>query len=143
MSGSSDSSIDGPGIPISGSSFRATHAGSRGQDGPSTAAGDSSQASWIVAWFLISVGDWTRVSSSLVCMRRTETVCARDKNPKPIAPAVSTQTGLLLEPPLDLSAYTREKFIEGTSTVGRERSGRRGPIRSFPRRRIPESAPAA
>lgn len=38
-----------------------------------------------------------------------------------IAPAASTGTGLLLEPPLDLSAYTREKFIEMSSTIGTNR----------------------
>ncbi|MBL9175355.1 MAG: cytochrome c [Verrucomicrobiales bacterium] len=53
-----------------------------------------------------------------------EARAGHETSPKLIAPAVSTQTGLLLEPPLDLSAYTREKFIEGTSTVGRERIGR-------------------
>jgi hypothetical protein len=35
-----------------------------------------------------------------------------------IAPAQSTYSGLLLEPPLDLAWYTREKFIEQSSTVG-------------------------
>ena len=32
--------------------------------------------------------------------------------------APSTQSGLLLQPPLDLAWYTREKFIEQSSTVG-------------------------
>jgi hypothetical protein len=41
--------------------------------------------------------------------------------PSPIAPAVSTHTGLLLEPPLDLSWFTREKFIAASSTVGSEK----------------------
>jgi hypothetical protein len=35
-----------------------------------------------------------------------------------IAPARSTQSGLLLQPPLDLAWYTREKFVEQSSTVG-------------------------
>lgn len=39
----------------------------------------------------------------------------------PIAPAVSTDTGLLLEPPLDLSWFTREKFLAASSTVGAEK----------------------
>jgi len=35
-----------------------------------------------------------------------------------VAPARSTQSGLLLQPPLDLAWYTREKFVEQSSTVG-------------------------
>jgi hypothetical protein len=41
--------------------------------------------------------------------------------PTPIAPAKSIQTGLLLEPPLDLAWFTREKFIEASSTIGAEK----------------------
>ncbi|QDT72966.1 c-type cytochrome [Lacipirellula limnantheis] len=41
--------------------------------------------------------------------------------PPAIAPAKSTETGLLLEPPLDLAWYTREKFVEQSSTVGVEK----------------------
>lgn len=41
--------------------------------------------------------------------------------PTPIAPAKSIQTGLLLEPPLDLAWFTREKFVEAMSTVGAEK----------------------
>lgn len=41
-----------------------------------------------------------------------------------IAPALSTQSGLLLEPPLDLGWYTREKFVEQSSTVGAEKIGK-------------------
>ncbi len=37
------------------------------------------------------------------------------------APAKSTNSGLLLEPPLDLAWYTREKFVEQSSTVGAEK----------------------
>src|SRR5689334_621605 len=40
---------------------------------------------------------------------------------KLIAPANSTNTGLLLEPPLDLAWFTREKFIAESSTVGAEK----------------------
>lgn len=39
----------------------------------------------------------------------------------PIAPAKSTNTGLLLEPDLDLSWFTREKFVEMVSTVGKHK----------------------
>ena len=37
---------------------------------------------------------------------------------KLIAPAVSTRSGLLLEPALDLSDFTREKFIKAIATIG-------------------------
>lgn len=40
---------------------------------------------------------------------------------KLIAPAASTGTGLLLEPPLDLDWFTREKFIAESSTIGAEK----------------------
>ncbi|MCA9150431.1 MAG: hypothetical protein KDA92_14065 [Planctomycetales bacterium] len=49
---------------------------------------------------------------------------AVDKDSPDIAPAVSTQTGLLLEPPLTLPELTRERFVELVSTVGKERIGR-------------------
>ncbi|MDZ4782161.1 MAG: hypothetical protein SGJ19_18090 [Planctomycetia bacterium] len=45
--------------------------------------------------------------------------------PKPIQPARSIGTGLLLEPPLDLSWFTREKFIAEVSTVGAEKLNKR------------------
>lgn len=44
-----------------------------------------------------------------------------DDEPKPIAPAQSIGSGLLLEPPLDLAWFTREKFIAESSTVGAEK----------------------
>ena len=53
---------------------------------------------------------------------------------KLIAPAVSTGSGLLLEPPLDLSAFTRAKFLELSSSVGTQRIGRSwtSPVQSLP-----------
>ena len=39
----------------------------------------------------------------------------------PIAPAVSTGTGLLLEPALTLPEFTREKFAAAMATVGPEK----------------------
>jgi hypothetical protein len=44
-----------------------------------------------------------------------------DDSPKLIAPAVSTGTGLLLEPALDFPEFTREKFVELSSSVGAEK----------------------
>ncbi|MEO8270326.1 MAG: cytochrome c [Aureliella sp.] len=38
-----------------------------------------------------------------------------------IAPAKSIQSGLLLEPPLDLDWFTREKFLEIMASVGKEK----------------------
>lgn len=38
--------------------------------------------------------------------------------PQRIKPAASTATGLLLEPPLDLSQYTKEAFVEASSSIG-------------------------
>jgi hypothetical protein len=46
---------------------------------------------------------------------------AKDNGPNLIAPAVSTGTGLLLEPALTLPEFTREKFVEAMSTVGAEK----------------------
>jgi len=54
--------------------------------------------------------------------------------PPPIAPAESTQTGLLLEPPLDLTWYTREKFVAMSSTVGLDKIGKKwtSPVVTLP-----------
>lgn len=41
--------------------------------------------------------------------------------PAPIAPAVSTHSGLLLEPPLNLDWLSRARFLEMMSTVGPEK----------------------
>lgn len=46
---------------------------------------------------------------------------AKDKSPKLIPPAVSTGTGLLLEPALTLPEFTREKFAAAMATVGPEK----------------------
>lgn len=49
---------------------------------------------------------------------------AAERVAPPIPPAVSLGTGLLLEPPLNLSAYTRETFVAQVSTVGTNRIGK-------------------
>ncbi len=46
---------------------------------------------------------------------------AKVQPPKPIAPAVSTGTGLLLEPALTLPEFTREKFAAAMASVGSEK----------------------
>jgi hypothetical protein len=61
-----------------------------------------------------------------------------DKRPELIAPAVSTGTGLLLEPALTLPEFTREKFIAEMNTVGPEKINKRWtnpvvPLPSHPR----------
>ena len=55
-------------------------------------------------------------------------------DPPPIPAAASTKTGLLLEPPLDLDWLTREKFIEMSSTVGRDKIGKKwtSPVVTLP-----------
>lgn len=77
-----------------------------------------------------------RLSASLMCstmiflaamITRSRTVVAEPAQPTDvprIAPPHSLSTGLLLEPPLDLSHVTRDKFIEMVSTVGREKIGK-------------------
>ncbi len=51
-----------------------------------------------------------------------------------IKPAASTGTGLLLEPPLDLSRFTREDFLKVANTVGPERIRRpwTSPVTTLP-----------
>lgn len=51
-----------------------------------------------------------------------------------IKPAFSTQTGLLLEPPLDLSHFTTEDFVAASSSVGTEKIHKKwtSPITSLP-----------
>jgi hypothetical protein len=44
--------------------------------------------------------------------------------PQLIAPPQSTDSGLLLEPPLDLAWYTRDKFVKQSLTVGSEKVGK-------------------
>jgi len=59
---------------------------------------------------------------SLLCSREAkaqESVALLEvTEPSPIAPAESIQSGLLLEPPVDLAWFTQEKFVEEMSTVG-------------------------
>ena len=50
---------------------------------------------------------------------------AAERVAPPIPPAVSLGTGLLLEPPLDLSGYSRETFVAQVSTVGTNRIGKK------------------
>ena len=46
---------------------------------------------------------------------------SNDQSPPPmIRAATSTNTGLLLEPPVDLAWFTREKFVAESSTIGAE-----------------------
>ena len=59
---------------------------------------------------------------------------AKEESPELIAPAVSTGTGLLLEPALTLPEFTREKFAEAMATVGPEKIRKRwtSPVVSLP-----------
>ncbi len=64
---------------------------------------------------------------------RPVTVAAAD-TAAPIAPAISTGTGLLLEPPLDLTQFTRAWFEKDSATVGAHRIRRpwTNPVVSLP-----------
>ena len=59
---------------------------------------------------------------------------AQSEGPKQIAPAVSTGTGLLLEPALTLPEFTRETFAAAMATVGPEKINKRwtSPIVALP-----------
>jgi hypothetical protein len=77
---------------------------------------------------VILFSGWADFRSALVA----ESPKATD--PPPIAPAASTGTGLLLQPPLDLASLTRGQFIEMSSTVGRDKIGKQwtSPVVSLP-----------
>ena len=62
------------------------------------------------------------------------TESSRGNKKTAIAPAKSIQTGLLLEPPLELDWFTREKFVELSSTVGRDKIGKQwtSPVVTLP-----------
>jgi len=63
------------------------------------------------AFFLVGIA-W----ASVLAQGLSET-----DSPPPIAPARSIQSGLLLEPDLDLDWFTKEKFAEMMRTVGEEK----------------------
>ena len=54
------------------------------------------------------------------------------KSPGPLPPVASRGTGLLLEPPLDLSAFTREDFLNASATVGKEKIGKKWTVAVTP-----------
>ena len=66
---------------------------------------------------------------------------SKDKTPALTAPAVSTGSGLLLEPPLDLSGFTREKFVELSSSIDPEKIHKpwTSPVVALPSQRKPEA----
>lgn len=66
--------------------------------------------------FVAILALWVSTSRAADAAARKE-----EKRPALIAPAVSTGTGLLLEPALTLPEFTREKFIAAMNTVGPER----------------------
>lgn len=59
---------------------------------------------------------------------------AENETPPLIKPAVSTATGLLLQPPLDLSAFTTREFEEVSASVGPEKIRRKwtSPVTTLP-----------
>ncbi|MCA9188336.1 MAG: hypothetical protein R3E01_35325 [Pirellulaceae bacterium] len=52
----------------------------------------------------------------------------------PIRPAASLATGLLLEPPLELAWFTRERFVKESSNIGAEKIQKvwTSPVKRFP-----------
>lgn len=68
---------------------------------------------------------WVLVLIPLSLLHADEAARTTTQSPLPlIKPAMPTGTGLLLEPPLDLSGFTHEEFVGVSSTVGREKIGR-------------------
>jgi hypothetical protein len=64
---------------------------------------------------------WVRSLFLLGCLVGGLFGATADDSPPLIAPPISTQTGLLLEPPLDLSWFSREDFEAVCATVGTNR----------------------
>ena len=77
---------------------------------------------------VVLLAAWTHSRSALAAEPPEYT------DPPPIPAAASTKTGLLLEPPLDLDWLTREKFIEMSSTIGRDKIGKKwtSPVAKLP-----------
>jgi len=59
--------------------------------------------------------------SALSPVRAADAEPSRDKGPKLLPPAVSLNTGLLLEPVLTLPEFTYEKFVAEMNTIGPEK----------------------
>lgn len=77
--------------------------------------------------------------TSILCglsVRSADSGTSRRPTIPPIAPAISTGTGLLLEPPLDLNWFTRARFLEMSSTIGANRIGKSwtSPVTTLPPR---------
>lgn len=73
--------------------------------------------------------------ATLVRLPAADGASTRDKEALPlIKPAVSTGTGLLLEPDLDLSKFTTEEFVRLSSSVGTNRINKQwtSPVVSLP-----------
>jgi hypothetical protein len=67
---------------------------------------------------------------------------ADDRTPVPeLKPVASTSTGLLLEPPVDLSKFTREEFLSVSGTVGAEKINKKwtGAVTPLPPRAAEET----
>lgn len=57
----------------------------------------------------------------LMLWKGDQSRCEEDEIPHRIKPAISIQSGLLLQPPLDLSQFTTQDFVTASSTVGLEK----------------------
>ncbi len=70
---------------------------------------------------LLALGWWGARGESQELVTPPQESNVDKATPPLIAPAASTNTGLLLEPPLDLSGFTTEQFAELMATVGQEK----------------------
>jgi mono/diheme cytochrome c family protein len=70
----------------------------------------------------------------LGCQTEPAPSSARPAAPALIAPPISTGTGLLLQPPLDLSWFSRDQFVTNVSSIGSNRIHRRwtSPVVALP-----------
>ncbi|HTI71642.1 MAG TPA: cytochrome c [Candidatus Limnocylindria bacterium] len=77
----------------------------------------------------------SRILGVLLALLTGIAATAADSDSPPlIKPAISTDTGLLLEPPLDLSKFTTEQFMALSSTVGEEKIHKKwtSPVTTLP-----------
>ena len=87
--------------------------------------------SWLFPLVLSFGMSWLALNAA---HSQESTESSRGNKKTAIAPAKSIQTGLLLEPPLDLDWFTREKFVELSSTVGSDKIGKKwtSPVVTLP-----------
>ena len=86
-------------------------------------------------WPVASIALFALLCSSESALSSDDLLTAAEGKPSAlIKPAISTGSGLLLEPPLDLSGFTLEDFISISGTVGFEKIRKRwtSPVTALP-----------